>query len=116
MGSPKKRLQVISVLVVGGLWLAGAILIHSAEKKTLEGTISDTMCGVKHTMGGNISDAECTIKCVEMGSKYALVVGSDVYELEGKTAGLDKLAGQKAKVTGTVDGKKIQVESALKAS
>ena len=87
--------------------------MQAAEKKTLEGTISDSMCGVKHNMG-NISDAECTNQCVGMGSKYALVVGDQVYELEGKAADLKKLAGQKVKLTGTVDGKKIQVEAVAK--
>ena len=116
MASPRTKLQLVSVIVVGGLLLASSVLVQAAENKTLEGTISDTMCGVKHSMGGNISDAECTNQCVKMGSKYALIVGKEVYELDGKTTGLDKLAGQKAKVTGSVDGKKIQVESAMKAS
>ena len=116
MTSPRIILQFVSVFVVGGLLLASSVFVQAAETKTLEGTISDTMCGAKHSMGANISDAECTNQCVKAGAKYALVVGAVVYELNGKTAGLDKLAGQKARITGTVDGKKIQVESAAKAS
>lgn len=116
MSSLNRRIRVVIVLLAGGLLLASAALVQAAEKKTLEGIISDTMCGVGHNMGNNLPPAECTNQCVKMGSKYALVVGKDVYELGGKTAGLDKLAGQKVKLTGTVDGKKIQVESAMKAS
>ena len=41
---------------------------------------------------------------------------SKVYTLEGKTDGLDKLAGTKAKVTGKVSGKTITVDSAEAAS
>lgn len=91
--------------------LAPAASAQAAGKtKTLTGTVSDVMCGAKHKMAG-ASAAECTTKCASMGSKYALVVGSKVYELDGKTAGLDKLAGQKVKVSGTVDGNKLEVDS-----
>jgi hypothetical protein len=38
-------------------------------------------------------------------------VGNNVYELDGKTDDLKNLAGEKVKLTGIVDGKKIQVES-----
>ena len=104
---------LLGLFLLAGLLLAGSTVLQSAERKTLDGTISDTMCGVKHSMG-NMSAAECTLKCVEMGSKYALVVGTDVYELEGKANELKAFAGQKVKLTGTVDGKKIQVESLTK--
>lgn len=104
---------VVGLALMAGLLFAASTALQSAERKTLEGTISDTMCGVKHSMG-NISAAECTLKCVEMGSKFALVVGSEVYELDGKANELKALAGQKVKLTGNVDGKKIQVESVAK--
>lgn len=97
-------------LALGTLLLAGAWSARAAETKTLEGVVGDTMCGVKHQMG-NISDKECTTKCVGMGSKYALIVGTTVYELDGKSGDLEKLAGAKAKVTGSVDGKKVKVTS-----
>lgn len=57
------------------------------------------------------SDAECTRGCVSKGSKYALVAGQKVYALEGKSEELDKLAGKKAKVTGTVTGTTVAVSS-----
>ena len=100
--------------ILAGVLLVNAPLLESAQKKTLTGTISDAMCGAKHKMG-DVSAAQCTTGCVGMGSKYALVVGSTVYELEGKADDLNKLAGEKVKLTGTVDGKKIQVESVSKA-
>jgi hypothetical protein len=82
-------------------------------KQTMTGVVSDSMCGAKHMMEGG--DAACTRACVSKGSKYALVVGDKVYTLEtsDKTAldQLDKLAGQKAKVSGTVSGDTIQVSS-----
>lgn len=92
------------------LSLATLTLGFGADKpQTFTGTVSDAMCGAKHTMPGN--DAECTKACVKEGSGYALVVGNKVYKLTGKTDGLDALAGEQAKVTGTQDGDKINVES-----
>jgi hypothetical protein len=82
-------------------------------KQTVTGIVSDAMCGAKHMMEGG--DAACTRACVSKGSKYALVVGDKVYTLEtsdkAALAELDKLAGQKAKVTGATSGDTIQVSS-----
>src|SRR5579884_451425 len=72
-----------------------------AGKQTLSGVVSDTMCGAKHMMEG--SPADCTRACVGKGSKYALVVGDKVYTLDTSDQKaldqLNKLAGEKAKVT-----------------
>lgn len=84
------------------------------KQQTLKGVVSDTACGRKHTMMPGSSDAECTRGCVEKGSKYALVVGKKVYTLEGQSEELNKLAGEKAEVTGTVAGDTIQVATVKK--
>ncbi|PYY08927.1 MAG: hypothetical protein DMG69_12895 [Acidobacteria bacterium] len=110
------------------IYLAGALLLVSLSlpavagdkkstkkdsgKQTLAGVVSDSMCGAHHMME---NAADCTRACVSKGSKYALVVGDKVYTLdsEDKTV-LDELnqhAGDKAKVTGTVNGDNIQVSS-----
>jgi len=82
----------------------------SAKGETFTGEVTDAMCGAHHMMEGGA--AACTRACINKGSKYALVVGDKVYTLEGgDAAALDKLAGQKAKVTGTVKGDSIQVTS-----
>jgi len=85
----------------------------ASAKQSLTGVVSDTMCGAKHMMEG--SAADCAHACVGKGSKYALVVGEKVYTLDTTDkAALDqlyKLAGSKAKVTGTVDGDTIEVIS-----
>ena len=95
----------MATLLLTGSWMA-----RGAETKTLEGVVGDALCGVKHQMG-DIPDKQCTAMCVGMGSAYALIVGDTVYELDGKSEDLEKLAGAKAKVTGSVDGKKIKVTS-----
>lgn len=98
---------------LAGLLLAGTLSVAVAADKpqTWSGQVSDAMCGAKH-MG---PAADCTRGCVSKGSKYALVVGDKVYTLEtaDKTSldTLNKLAGEKAKVTGVADGDSIQVKS-----
>ena len=103
-----KAIRILAIFAVSAVLVVGPWIARGAETKTLEGVIGDSMCGLKHQMG-NIPDKECTTKCVSMGSKFALIVGDAVYELDGKSADLEKLAGAKAKVTGSVDGKKIKV-------
>ena len=107
--------KYLSVLVMGGVLLASGTLLSrtslaqeaapgaqggARRGQTLEGVVSDDMCGAKHKMA---DAAKCTAGCVAHGGGYALVVGDKVYKLTGKTDGLDKLAGAKAKVTGRVD-------------
>ncbi len=88
---------------------------EKGKEKTLTGVVSDATCGRKHTMMPGKSDAVCTRECVKMGSKYALVVGDKVYTLEGGAEDLDKLAGEKAKVKGTVSGNTVQVAAVTAA-
>jgi hypothetical protein len=82
----------------------------SATPKTLTGIVSDSMCGAHH-MAKDKSPAECTRMCVKQGMKYALIVGSKVYTLEGHEDELDKLAGQKVTVKGNVAGENVAVHS-----
>jgi hypothetical protein len=78
--------------------------------KTLTGEVSDTMCGAKH-MAKDKTAAECARECAKAGSDYALVVGGKVYSLKGDKTELGKFAGQRATVTGTLDGNNITVQS-----
>ena len=88
-----------------------------ADKKegqqTFTGVVSDSMCGAKHMMPGDA--VGCAHACLKQGSKYALVVGDKVYTLEtsdtSATEQLDKLIGQKAKVSGSAEGDTIKVSS-----
>ena len=89
-------MPLLSLLMIVGLAISTAF----AAGKSFTGTVSDAMCGAKH-MG---AAAECTRGCVKKGSKYALVVGDKVYNLE-------KQAGAKATVTGTEKDNTITVTS-----
>jgi hypothetical protein len=107
---------VLGMLISVGLVAVPALA--AGKSQTLTGEVSDAMCGAKHEMPGKAAD--CTRGCVKHGSKYALIVGDQVYTLEtsDKTA-LDKLndlAGAKAKVTGDVDGTTVTVKSVAAGS
>ena len=91
------------------LLISGALALAAAPK-TYTGVITDAMCGKDHSMMGVKPDAKCVAECVKQGSKYALVVGDDVYELSDQKAP-EKFAAQKVNVKGTLNGKVIQVQS-----
>ncbi len=111
----------IAAVVLGMQMLLGLLAVPAlagGKTQTLTGEVSDAMCGAKHEMHG--SAADCTRGCIKHGSKYALVVGDKVYTLETSdqaTLGkLNDLAGEKAKVTGDVDGATIAVKSVAAGS
>lgn len=91
------------------LLISGALALAAAPK-TFTGIITDAMCGKDHSMMGVKPDAKCVTECVKQGSKYALVVGDEVYELSDQKAP-EKFAAKKVNVKGTLNGKTIQVES-----
>jgi len=116
----KAMIQTITaVSLFGTALLASQLFAQSsatkqtaAADKTLTGIVSDSMCGAQH-MAKDKSPAECTRMCVKQGQKYGLVVGSKVYTLNGHAAELDKLAGQRVKVTGQVSGDTVSVSSVM---
>jgi hypothetical protein len=82
----------------------GTALLAAADKPQLfTGVITDTMCGAKHTMGIT-PDAVCFRECVKMDpakTKYALLVGKDIYVLSDQLTP-EKFAAQEVMVTGTL--------------
>jgi hypothetical protein len=95
--------------------LAVAALSAAQGKQTFTGTITDNMCAkaghAQMRMGP--TDAECTTACVSIhGAAYVLYDGKEVYALSDQRTP-EKFAGQKVRVTGTLDPKTrtIQVNS-----
>ena len=105
------------MIVMACTMLTSGVAFSSRNAESFSGEVSDSMCGAKHMMAGN--DADCTRACVRKGSNYALVVGDKVYALHtnDKAAldALNKLAGEKATVTGTADGETIEVSKVAAA-
>jgi hypothetical protein len=87
-----------------------------AAAVNLTGMITDSYCGARHRRGSQQSSAECARACVRKGASYVLVDGDRRYQLTGQGEALDKLAGQRANVTGTLEGTTIAVTSAAPIS
>ena len=101
--------NALSKLAAFGLLTGG---LAFAQATTLQGTVSDQMCGAKHM---EADAAKCTRECVKMGSPYALIVGDKVYTLKGHSPELYNLAGQTAIVKGTLSGTTVDVSSVAAA-
>lgn len=92
--------------------MVSACMAVAADSWT--GTVSDSNCGTKHA-AASAAAAKCVAGCVAKGGKYVLVVKDKVYALAPQEKFAD-FAGKSVKVTGTMDGDAITVESVEAAS
>jgi len=94
----------------GIAWVAFGILVCStgALAADFNGYIIDEQCSSKPAMKGNEA---CARKCIKGGSAAVLLSGDNkVYKLDDQ-AKVTEHAGHKVKVTGTLAGDTIKVES-----
>lgn len=89
--------------------------------ETLNGTISDSMCGATHPTGEHngktMTAREYTQACIKKGAAYVFVSGGKVYTISNQTAtGLARYAGENVKLTGDVKGDAITVSKIQKES
>lgn len=91
-----------------------AIPATTAEsEQTYEGMITCSRCGAQHPANLNSSATHCVRSCVHGGESFVLINSeSTYYLLEGDLSVLKKLAGQRARIVGTLTGKTIRVSSA----
>jgi len=81
------------------------------SERKLTGIVSDSYCKGQQLQKGQ-TQFSCTLKCVhEEGRDYVLVVGSEIYVLDGPRAEIDKFAGGRAKIRGHLNGSKLTVDS-----
>jgi len=95
--------------------LVVASLSAGQSTQTFTGIITDSECstGNHAQMRMGPTDAECTRACVSAhGASFVLYTGKEVFALTDQQTP-DKFAGQKVRVTGTLDAKTktIQVQS-----
>jgi hypothetical protein len=90
---------------------AAAQETHKPGERMFAGLVTDDHCGARHSMDSGMSPTECTRMCVRNGSRYILVEGDKKYALAGGESKLDGLAGQRAKIAGTLAGTTIKVAS-----
>ena len=98
-----------------GLLAVASLSAAQAKQTTFTGTITDNMCArADHSqMQMGPTDAVCTRECIRAhGAVYVLYDGKNAYTLSDQQTP-EKLAGQKVRVTGTLDAKTktIQVSS-----
>jgi hypothetical protein len=84
---------------------------ETSAPKTFRGMVTDSFCMGRHVRYSGKSPSECAKMCARGGSSYALVDGDRRYTLTGSDLALDKLAGQRAAVVGTLEGATIRVSS-----
>lgn len=106
------------IIVSAAALLLATYAFSKDDVIVVRGAISDSQCAfnvhsdshshdwmIKKKVYGAGDDKSCTLKCVkEMGGKYVLVGGKEVYRLDDQTMP-EKFAGAKVKVTGTLDEK-----------
>jgi hypothetical protein len=118
MRTGRQKIEIVLAALVLTAGLALSPVLAAGKAKTFVGQVSDAMCGAQHMEPG-ATPADCTRTCVSKGAKYALVVGDKFYTLDGENKAaldeLNRLAGQKAKVTGTAKGDTIEVSSVAPA-
>jgi hypothetical protein len=83
----------------------------STAEQAYEGLITDTRCGAKHKPSIAKSAADCARVCVHGGAQFALIDGDKAFVLDGDLALLKRIAGQRARVVGILNGNTITVSS-----
>jgi hypothetical protein len=101
------------VLGVVGTLEAEARATDVARTQNFAGMITDERCGARH-MDSDKSPAACARACVRDGSQYSLIDGDKRYQLAGMYDQLNEVAGQRVRISGTLDGETIRV-SAIRA-
>jgi hypothetical protein len=96
--------------------LAGLASVAPAATLTMNGTISNRMCGASHAkmiaahQGAKMTDRDCTLGCVKAGAKYVFVSQGKVYQIANQNqSDLMKNAGMSVRLTGDVSGDTITV-------
>jgi len=82
--------------------------------QSFEGLLTDTQCGAKHSAAMGKAPADCTRACVHGGEQFALVDGDALYVIEGDLPMLKGAAGQRVRISGTLNGRKISATSVFK--
>jgi hypothetical protein len=102
----KKLLLLLTALAVLFFIIGSAI---AAEKTTVNGYVSDSMCGAK---GANASHAACMKKCLGKGAKAVIVTDKDQQVLNVDNPDvLQGHEGHHVAATGEVNGDSIHIDS-----
>lgn len=97
-------LLLVAALLTG--WTRNTVAAQDGSRAIFEGTVSDSSCKATHKTG----DAKaCIAACVGGGDKYVLVIGDAFHELEGNPEQFKQFAGEKVRVSATLEGNTLKV-------
>jgi hypothetical protein len=85
----------------------------STESRAYEGMVTCSRCGAKHSAALDRSATTCVRVCAHGGAQFALVNADETYLLDGDMDALKRVAGQRAKIVGNLEGKTIKVQSVV---
>jgi hypothetical protein len=104
--------RIFALLLAAGAFCT--VAASAADSSSMNGWISDSMCGAKHAGGG----AACVKKCIEGGMAPVFVSDKDksVLKIDNPDA-VKEYYGSKVTVTGTVDSssKSVHIDSVTAA-
>lgn len=86
---------------------------RSSSGQTYEGMVTCSRCGAKHSAALGQNAADCVRSCVRGGANFALIEDNATYVLDGDLGVLGRLAGQRARIVGELNGKTIRISSAV---
>ena len=104
-----RKAPIFTLAILSTAMIPAIQQVH-ATATTIDGIVSDTMCGKKHMMPGK-TEAQCIQECIKSGSSYALVAGDKVYTLAGKPQTIAPFAGKHVKIEGDLKDNTTTVTS-----
>jgi len=87
-----------------------------ATEQTYRGMVTCSRCGAKHPAALGQTATTCVRVCVHGGASFALVDADTIYVLDGDSSVLKRLAGQRARIVGALNGKTIRISSVAAGS
>jgi hypothetical protein len=93
--------------------VASAAEPQSAEPQIYEGMVTDTRCGARHSAAIGKAAGDCARVCVRAGEQFLLVDGDNTYLLVGDPVVLERAAGKRIRIVGTLNGKQISISSVI---
>ncbi len=94
---------------------AGAIepeqVSQVTPERTYVGMVTCSRCGAQHAAAIAKGATACTRICVHGGANFALVDDDVTYRLDGDSNALKSVAGQRARIVGTLSNNTIRISS-----
>lgn len=104
-----RKAPILTLTLLSAVMIPALQQVHAAAQ-TIDGVVSDTMCGKKHMLPGK-TDAQCIEECMKGKVSYALVVGTKVYTLIGKPQSIAPFAGKHVQIEGNIKDSTLTVTS-----